>query len=187
MTVASQSFANNATSVFQAKNEGYIEDVLTSPLSAWQTVSAFMAGGMVRALTAAAIIVGVSFPFAAGFDRWPLVIVVLVLTAISFGALGVVVGMWADTFDRHSFIANLVIAPLAMVAGVFYSAGLLPQPWQTITQLDPIYYLVDATRAGTAGFHETSVAASLLVAGGLAIGLTVLAAALYARGWRLKP
>ncbi len=30
MTVASQAFANNSTSLFQAKSEGYIEDVLTS-------------------------------------------------------------------------------------------------------------------------------------------------------------
>ena len=36
MTVAGQAFANCSTSLFQAKNEGYIEDVLTSPLRPWQ-------------------------------------------------------------------------------------------------------------------------------------------------------
>src|SRR5919106_2374312 len=45
MTVASQSIANASTSLFQAKNEGYIEDVLTAPLRAWQLAVAYMAGG----------------------------------------------------------------------------------------------------------------------------------------------
>jgi ABC-2 type transport system permease protein len=45
MTVAGQAFANNSTSLLQAKNEGYIEDVLSSPLRAWQLVLAYMAGG----------------------------------------------------------------------------------------------------------------------------------------------
>jgi ABC-2 type transport system permease protein len=35
MTVASQAFANNSTSLFQAKNDGYIDDLLTSPLRPW--------------------------------------------------------------------------------------------------------------------------------------------------------
>lgn len=48
MTVASQAFANNSTSLFQAKSEGYIEDVLTSPLRAWQLALAYMTGGLVR-------------------------------------------------------------------------------------------------------------------------------------------
>jgi ABC-2 type transport system permease protein len=46
MTVASQTFANNSTSLFQAKSEGYIEDVLTSPLRPWQLAFAYMAGGL---------------------------------------------------------------------------------------------------------------------------------------------
>lgn len=32
LTVAGQAFANASTSLFQAKSEGYIEDVLTSPM-----------------------------------------------------------------------------------------------------------------------------------------------------------
>ena len=48
MTVAAQAFANNATSLFQAKSEGYIDDVLTSPLRPWQLVVAYMSGGLLR-------------------------------------------------------------------------------------------------------------------------------------------
>ena len=63
----------------------------------------------------------------------------------------------------------------------------LDEPWRTLTRLDPIYYLVDATRAGLTGFHESAVWLSLPVTALVAAALYAVAAALLARGWRLKP
>jgi ABC-2 type transport system permease protein len=80
-----------------------------------------------------------------------------------------------------------VITPLALVAGVFYSARSLDEPWSTLTRFDPIYYLVDATRAGFTGFHESSVWLSLSVATLVAVTVFAAAVVLVARGWRLKP
>jgi ABC-2 type transport system permease protein len=187
MTVASQSFHNNATSLYQAKSEGYIEDVLTSPLRPWQLALAYVWGGFVRSLVAAGIVAVLAFPFAGGLERPSIAVVALVLAAFVFSTLGVITGIWAETFDQQALFANLVVTPLALVAGVFYSAGTLPEPWATLTRLDPLYYLVDATRAGFTGFHETSVAASLAVATAVAVAVFVVAATLLARGWRLKP
>src|SRR5919204_1991760 len=44
-TVAGQAFANCSTSLFQAKNEGYIEDILSSPLRPSQLALAYISGG----------------------------------------------------------------------------------------------------------------------------------------------
>jgi ABC-2 type transport system permease protein len=187
MTVASQSIANASTSLFQAKNEGYIEDVLTAPLRAWQLVAAYMAGAVVRALAAVLIIALVAAPFAGGVEHAAVAVLALILTTLIFSALGTIVGVWADTFDQHSFVAALVVTPLALVGGVFYSARTLAEPWSTLTKLDPIYYLVDATRYGFTGFHESSVAVSLAVAALVAVATFALASGLVARGWRLKP
>ncbi len=186
MTVATQSLANASTSLFQAKNEGYIEDVLTAPLRAWQLVAAYMAGAIVRSL-AAALVVGVAAaPFAGGVERPLVVAVALVLTALVFSALGTIVGVWADTFDQHSFVTAIVVTPLALLGGVFYSARTLDEPWSTLTRVDPIYYLVDATRFGFTGFHESAVGVSLAVTALAAIASFATAAAIVARGWRLK-
>jgi ABC-type polysaccharide/polyol phosphate export permease len=58
----------------------------------------------------------------------------------------------------------------------------------TLTRFDPLYYLVDATRAGLTGFHESSTWISLIVAAGIALAAFAAAAALlFARAWRLKP
>jgi ABC-2 type transport system permease protein len=69
----------------------------------------------------------------------------------------------------------IVVMPLALVGGVFYSARTLDEPWRTLTKLDPVYYLVDAARAGFTGFHETEVAVSLAIAATFAVVVFVAA------------
>ena len=186
LTVASQAFANNSTSLFQAKSEGYIEDVLTSPLRAWQLALAYMTGGLVRGFAAGAVVALLAAPFVGGIERLGLAVLALVLTGLVFASLGVITGVWAETFDQHAFVAGVVVAPLALLAGVFYSARTLAEPWETLTRLNPIYYVVDATRAGFTGFHESSLWLSLVVTGLVALAAFAAATALLARGWRLK-
>lgn len=187
MTVASQSFANSSTSLFQAKNEGYVEDLLTSPLRAWQLAAGYLSGGLLRGWLGAALLAAVASPFA-GTPAHPLVLAAaLALTGLVFAALGVITGVWAESFDQHAFVANLLVTPLALLGGVFYAAGRLGQPWRTLARIDPLYYLADAARDGHAGIHDASVPASLLVALAVAAGALVLASRLIATGWRLKP
>ena len=187
MTVAGQAFANASTSLFQAKNEGYIEDILTSPLRPAEIVASYMAGGVVRGWLAAGAVAALTLPFADALHRPAIAVIALALTGIIFSALGVITGLYADSFDQHAFVANLVIAPLALVGGVFYSVEQLSEPWATLTRLDPLYYLVDATRSGLTGVQETTLAASLPIAAGVAAALVTIAIVLVARGWRLKP
>lgn len=188
MTVVGQAFGNSSTSLFQAKNEGYIEDVLTSPLAPWQLALGYLAGGFVRGLVAAAAVAAIAMPVAwEGGGSIGRAVLALVICALVFAALGVITGIWADSFDQHSFIASIVITPLALLGGVFYSAEALDEPWATLTRLDPLYYLVDATRGGLTGFHESPIWLSLLVAAGVAVAAFTVATTLIGRGWRLKP
>lgn len=186
MTVTGQAFANNSTSVFQAKNEGYIEDVLTSPMRPWQLLVAYLSGGLLRGWLAAAVLWLLAWPFAGGVAHPALTVLALVLTGFVFGALGVITGMWADTFDQHAFIASVLITPLALIAGVFYPAERLDQPWRALTQLDPIYYLVDAARYGYSDLQESPTWLALTVVAVVAAIVFALAERLLARGWRLK-
>ncbi len=186
MTVAGQAFANNSTSVFQAKTEGYIEDVLTSPLQPWQLLVSYMAGGLLRGWLSALVLWLLAWPFAGGAEHVAVTVAALVVTGLIFAVLGVVTGMWADTFDQHAFVANVLITPLALVAGVFYAVSRLAEPWRTLTRLDPVFYLVDATRHGYAGVQETSPAVALAVGALVALAAFAAAVALLAAGWRLK-
>ena len=187
MTVAGQAFANSATSLFQAKYEGHIEDILSSPMAAWRMAVAYMVGSLVRAGIAGGLLIAIAAPFTGRVHDPALAIVSLALTGVVFAALGVVTGIWAEGFDQFSFVANLVIAPLTLVAGVFYSVRSLSGVWASLTRLDPIFYLVASTREGFVGLQEAPVALSLLVAAAVGAGLIFLATWMLARGWRLKP
>ena len=109
------------------------------------------------------------------------------LTGLVFSSLGVITGIWAETFDQHAFVANIVITPLALLGGVFYSARTLNEPWATLTRIDPLYYLVDATRKGLTGLNETTASVSILLTAAVAACAFLVAARVIARGWRLKP
>lgn len=187
-TVVGQAFANSSTSLFQAKSEGYVEDLLTSPLAPWQLVLGYVAGGIVRSLVAATVVAAAALPFAwEGGGNPALAVLALLVGALAFSSLGVVTGIWSETFDQHSFVASIVIAPLALLGGVFYSARTLDEPWATLTRIDPLYYLVDATRGGLTGFNESPIWLSLLLAAAVAIVSFAVATTLVRRGWRLKP
>lgn len=186
MTVVGQAFANNSTSLFQAKNEGYLEDILTSPLRSWQLLLGYTSGGLLRGWLAALLLWLAARPFAGPVQQPALIVAALALTGLIFAVLGVLTGMWADTFDQHAFVASVLITPLALVAGVFYRAERLGQPWRTLTHFDPLYYLVDATRHGYTGAHETTTSAGLTVAAVLATMVFAAAVMLLRRGWRLK-
>ena len=187
MTVAGQAFANASTSLYQARNEGYIDDVLTSPLRPAEVVWSYMSGGLYRGWISAVLVAACGLPFVPGVENWLLAIVVLVLTGVIFSALGVMTGIWADSFDQQAFIAALVISPLALLGGVFYSVDTLSEPWRTLTLLDPISYLVDAERGGVTGMHESAVWLSVVVAAVVAGVLTLLAIRMFHRGTRLRP
>ena len=187
MTVAGQAFANASTSLYQARNEGYIDDVLTSPLRPAEVVWSYMSGGLYRGWISAGLVAACGLPFVPGVENWLLAIVVLILTGVIFSALGVMTGIWADSFDQQAFVAALIISPLALLGGVFYSVDMLSEPWRTLTLLDPIYYLVDAERGGVTGTHESAVWLSVAVAAVVAGVLTLLAIRMFHRGTRLRP
>lgn len=187
LTVTGQAFANCSTSLFQAKNESYIEDLLTSPLRPASIAFGYAAGGVARALAAAVLVTAATAPVTGWPERPVLLLAVLLVAATLFAGLGVITGVWAESFDQHSFVANIVVTPLALLAGVFYAPRELGEPWETLTLLDPLTYLVDAARAGQLGSgteHPVLALALALVAAALTLGG---AAELIRRGWRLKP
>ena len=103
-----------------------------------------------------------------------------------FASLGLVVGIYAETWDHTSFIQNIVILPLTFVGGVFYSVEVLPSPWEELSHFNPIFYLVNAVRYGFLGESDVSVWLSLGVVAALAIPAYAWSQHLFTSGKRLK-
>ena len=96
------------------------------------------------------------------------------------------VGVRAEQFDDVSFYQTFLLQPLIFLGGVFYSAALLPEPFQTFTYFDPVYYMIGLVRYGFLGYTETSVAVSLAFLALAALALFTLNYRLFARGYRLR-
>jgi ABC-2 type transport system permease protein len=188
MAMIQATYANNSASVFQARFDRYLNDVLAAPMRPWEVNLALSIGGVVRALligigllacSLAVVDVPVQHPFE--------LIVAVALSLVLFSSFGVVVGIYANSWDHTAFVTNIVILPLTFLGGVFYSVDTLPSPWHEISHANPIFYLLNAVRYGFLGTSDVSVALSLAVTGALAAGMVAWSSWLFRTGHRLKP
>jgi ABC-2 type transport system permease protein len=187
MAMAQAAYMNNSASLFQARSDRYLNDVLSAPMRSWEVNVGLSVGGVVRALLIGAGLLALAVPVTGVPISEPLVLgVAVALALVLFGSLGVVVGIHAETWDHTGFVNNLVILPLTFLGGVFYSVDTLPSPWEELSHVNPIFYLVQAVRYGFLGTSDVSVALSLAVTGVLAAAFAAWSAWLFHTGRRLK-
>jgi ABC-2 type transport system permease protein len=72
---------------------------------------------------------------------------VSVLGAVAFGALGLFVASRARTFEAISGLMNVSMLPMWLLSGVFFSAANFPDSIQPLVQALPLTALNDALRA----------------------------------------
>jgi ABC-2 type transport system permease protein len=187
MAMVQAAYANNASSIFQARFDRYINDVLSAPMRPWQITLGYTVGGVFRALAIGASLLVLSLLIVnVPVERPFALLAAVALGLVLFSALGVVVGIYAETWDHTTFIANIVILPLAFVGGVFYSVDVLPSPWHELSHFNPVFYLVNAVRFGFLGHSDVSVWLSLGVTTALALPVYAWSQWLFTTGRRLK-
>jgi ABC-2 type transport system permease protein len=188
MAMVQAAYQNNSSSVFQARFDRYINDILAAPMRAWEVNLGLTVGGVARALSIGGGLLVLAIPVTGVPIHEPLVLLLgVVIAMVLFGSLGVVVGIYAQTWDQAGFVNNLVILPLTFLGGVFYSIDRLPSPWREVSHLNPIFYLVQEIRYGFLGTSDVSVLLALAVTGGLAAVVVAWSAWLFRTGHRLKP
>ena len=187
MAMVQAAYNNNSSSIFQARYDRFVHDVLSAPMRPWQMNLGFNLGGMVRALAIGLALLALAVPITGIGVAHPLVLLLAVaLGLVLFSALGIVIGIFAETFDHSTFFVNIVVLPLAFLGGVFYSVGQLPSPWQELSHVNPVFYLVDSIRYGFLGASDVSPWLSLAVVAALAIPAYGWSQWLFSSGRRLK-
>jgi ABC-2 type transport system permease protein len=187
MSWATNAFTNNSSSILQQKFQGAIHDQLSSPASPLELLLAFSLGGFVRGgmvamITFAASWILVGLPV----DNVLVLIPALFLVGFFFSQLGVLIGVRAEQFDDVAFAQTFVLQPLIFLGGVFYSASLLPEPFQTLTHFNPIFYMISLVRYGFVGYSEVSIPLSLLALTAATAVLFVCNLRLFSRGYKLR-
>lgn len=187
MAMAQAAYSNNSSSIFQARSDRYIHDVLAAPMRPWQMNLGLSLGGAYRALVIGIAVLAIAIPLTDAPVEQPFALALAtLLLVVLFGALGTVIGIYAETFDHHTFVNNIVILPLTFVGGVFYSIEVLPSPWEEISHANPIFYIVNSVRYGVLGTSDVSVGLSFGVTAAIALAVVAWSQYLFATGRRLK-
>ncbi|MDI1237872.1 MAG: ABC transporter permease [Polaromonas sp.] len=179
MSVLQNAFANSSSSLIQSKIMGSLVFVLLSPLSHWHWFFAYVGSSVVRGLAVGLGVFVVTVYFGQPSFVAPLwILVFAVFGAALLGSLGLIAGLWAEKFDQMAAFQNFVIMPMTFLSGVFYSIHSLPPFWQTVSHLNPFFYMIDGFRYGFFGVSDVSpwlslaiVGSALLVVSGIAVNL----------------
>jgi ABC-2 type transport system permease protein len=187
MAWAINAFTNNASSILQQKFQRSIDDQLSSPASPTQLLMAFTLGGFLRGMTITVItFIVASLLVDLPVEHPAILVVSLLLVGFFFSQVGVLVGIRAEQFDDVSFAQTFILQPLIFLGGIFYSASLLPEPYETLTRFNPVYYMISTVRYGFLGIADVNIAASLLILVVVTALLTLGNYRLFARGYRLR-
>jgi ABC-2 type transport system permease protein len=187
LQVIDGTYGESSSSVFQGRFMQSIQELLIAPLSALEIVAGYVVSGVLRALFIAALItvLGIILVHTAPID-WGLYLLVIVLVAILFSALGIIFGLMAEKFDHIATLTTFAITPLVFVGGVFTSIAFLPPLFQRISLFNPMFHMIDAFRFSYTGRGDVPLALSLGVVASLAAVSVGIALAMTARGYKLR-
>tara|TARA_B110000116_G_C16722910_1_gene529992 strand:+ start:65 stop:865 length:801 start_codon:yes stop_codon:yes gene_type:complete len=196
MSVINMAYQNSSSSIMQAKFLKFIEDILIAPLSGFEISMAFTIGGMIRGVINGILILIFSTLLINYYlddpnttfqiYNYPLTLVYLVIVSWAFSALGVIIGVYARTWDQIGSFTTFVFMPLSMLGGVFWSTEMLPGIWPKVSLLNPIYWMVNGMRHATLGIEENSQVLSLLLSLTFAVFFSFIAAYMFEKGYKIK-
>jgi ABC-2 type transport system permease protein len=194
MGMMQNAFANASFSFLTGKLQGTIVDFLMPPLSEAELMLAMVSAAVTRA-----VLVGLALVLA--MLLWPGVSLAVahpwavawfgLMGALFLALLGFLSSLWAEKFDHNAAVTNFVIAPLSLLSGTFYVIDNLAPAFQTISRLNPFFYIISGFRFGFLG--QSDIGSTNLAVLHSALGLGLLNAALawgtyllLRSGWRIK-
>lgn len=187
MSVVEASFSESSASLFQGRFTNSIQELLVAPLSYLEMVLGYVVGSILRGLIIGNLImllgwliVGVSPA------NWGLYLLFMILISAFFSTMGLVMGLFAESWDQLSIPGTFVITPLVFLGGVFNSPRMLPENLQTFVSANPLFYLIDGFRASMLADWEAPVMQELGFLVLLTIFGLVLALHLFRRGYKLR-
>ena len=187
MSVLQNAFANSSSSLVQSKIMGNLVFLLLTPLSHRAWFVAYVGSSIVRGLAVGVGVMAVTWWFAQPSLVAPLWILAFgFMGAALLGALGLIAGLWAEKFDQMAVFQNFIIVPMTFLSGVFYSIHSLPEFWQTVSHLNPFFYMIDGFRYGFFGVSDVSPWISLGLVGGALIVVSAIALHLLKTGYKIR-
>lgn len=187
MAILNNAFANSSSSLMQAKIMGTAADFLTPPLSPIELAVGFTAGAVTRGLLVGLVTAATVWPFSRfGVSHVWAVLYFSAAASIIMALTGVVAGLWSEKFDHLAAVTNFIVMPMTFLSGTFYRVTALPPPFDSVSRLNPFFYLIDGFRYGFIGKQDGSVMIGVAYSLVLAVALGFAAYRIFRTGWRMK-
>jgi len=187
LTLLSESTSNASFGIYMPKFTGAIYELLSAPVGAGETIIGFVGAAAMKSLIIAAIILITARVFVDYSIAYPLLAIgYIVLVAAAFAMFGFILGLWADGFEKLQIVPMLILMPLTFLGGTFYSIEMLAEPWRTVAQFNPIFYLINGLRWTFTGSSDVPIS----IAFGFTLAFLALCVGIIAwifkTGWRLR-
>jgi ABC-2 type transport system permease protein len=187
MQIIQQAFSHTSSSIMIGKIQGNIVDVLYAPLSPGEVTLAIILAAVTRSIIIAAVsIVVFSFIIEMKFFSFYYIFVYTFLGSFILGAIGFIVGLWAEKFDNMASATNFIIVPLSFLSGTFYSIKRLPEILQKISEWNPFFYIIVGFRYGFLGASDGSLKFGFFYLLILSYLTWFVAYILYKKGYKIK-
>lgn len=187
MNLIGSSFSQTSSSLYFQRFAKHIEEILVAPLSYLEMVLGYVIGGVTRGLIVGFGVFFVAVFFsAANVNHIFLFLGYSLAVSIIFSLLGLLIGLWSESFEQLSVLNTFVITPLIFLGGVFNSIHMLPEKMQTIVRFNPFFYFVDGLRYSMIGIRESNPWIGLAIILVLIIGLGGLTWHLFSKGYKIR-
>ncbi|MEE8449047.1 MAG: ABC transporter permease [Thermodesulfobacteriota bacterium] len=187
MGTITSAYSNTSTSLYVARLEKSIEDILISPLSYLETALAFVLGGMIRGVLVGSLILATFLVVGQVRLENPFYVVAFILlVSLIFSCCGIISALKAERMDHIMLFSNFFINPLVFLGGVFYSVKMLPGIWHYVSLFNPILYMVNGLRYGVLGVSDVNPLFSLGMAVVVAASLFSFTVYLFKTGYKLR-
>ncbi len=187
MNTLTNASSNTSSSILQMKLLQQLPDLLTAPLSGLEIALAYIIGGTVRGMVNGILVllVGVvliDLPISNLLGT----LMFIFLVSWAFSSMGLVMGQLAENWDQLAMIQNFFLTPLSFLGGIFYSIKMLPEWAQSLSYINPIYYMINGIRYTILERSDSPVSISFWMAVFLTLLFTGLAVIMMQSGKRIK-
>ncbi|MDQ4135073.1 MAG: ABC transporter permease [Pseudomonadota bacterium] len=187
LSVLTESISNASFGIYMPKFSGTIYEVLSAPISAFETLVGYVGAAATKSVILGIIILVTARLFVDFTIAHPLwMAAFLVLTSVTFSLFGFIIGIWADSFQKLQIVPLMVVTPLTFLGGSFYSIGMLPPLWQKVALFNPVVYLVSGFRWSFFGVSDVGIGVSLAVTAVILLACLGLVGWIFRTGYRLK-
>ncbi len=187
MQVIQQSFSHSSSSFMIGKIQGNIVDLLYAPLSATEVTISVSLASVTRSFMIAAISILTFYLLIDIKVKYFLILILYTfLSSFILGNIGIIAGLWAEKFDHMATVTNFIIIPLSFLSGTFYTIDRLPEFLQTISKLNPFFYMIDGLRYSFLGNADGSLKIGIIYLTILGFLSWFTAYILFRKGYKIK-